>query len=143
MILPPKMKHWQIIVFFNFMLTFFGSNASIRHIQIKNASYFSLSQDLNFKTVSDLRQRLESHINGVHLNKKPHKCPHCDFASAYQGHVKDHIRASHDAVKYPCPYPACNHQSSYKGNLDKHIKNIHASKIDAPIENAKTVPHLD
>ena len=105
--------------------------------------YLSLSKDLNFKTVSDLRQRLESHINGVHLNKKPHKCPHCDFASAYQGHVKDHIRASHDAVKYPCPYPACNHQSSYKGNLDKHIKNIHASKIDAPIENAKTLPHLD
>ena len=71
------------------------------------------------------RQRLESHINGVHLNKKPYKCPHCEFASAYQGHVKDHIRASHDAVKYPCPYPMCNHQSSYKGNLDKHIKNIH------------------
>ena len=71
------------------------------------------------------RQRLESHMNGVHLNKKPYKCPHCEFASAYQGHVKDHIRASHDAVKYPCPYPMCNHQSSYKGNLDKHIKNIH------------------
>ena len=71
------------------------------------------------------KQRLESHINGVHLNKKPHKCPHCDFASAYPGHVKDHIRASHDAMKYPCPYPMCNHQSSYKGNLDKHIKNIH------------------
>ena len=71
------------------------------------------------------KQRLESHMNGVHLNKKPHKCPHCEFASAYQGHVKDHIRASHEAVKYPCPFPMCNHQSSYKGNLDKHIKNIH------------------
>ena len=71
------------------------------------------------------RQRLESHMNGVHLNKKPFKCPHCDFASAYQGHVKDHVRASHEAVKYPCPYPMCSHQSSYKGNLDKHIRNIH------------------
>ena len=57
--------------------------------------------------------------------QKPHKCPHCEFASAYRGHVKDHIRASHEAVKYPCPYPNCNHQSSYKGNLDKHIRNIH------------------
>jgi hypothetical protein len=71
------------------------------------------------------KQRLESHINGVHLHKKPHKCPHCEFASAYRGHIKDHVRASHESVKYPCPYPLCVHQSSYKGNLDKHIKNIH------------------
>ena len=71
------------------------------------------------------KQRLESHINGVHLHKKPHQCDFCDFCSAYRGHVKDHIRASHEAVKYPCPYPMCNHQSSYKGNLDKHIRNIH------------------
>lgn len=76
------------------------------------------------------KQRLESHMNGVHFNKKPHKCPHCEFASAYQGHVKDHIRASHDAVKFPCPYPLCNHQSSYKGNLDKHIRNIHTKNND-------------
>lgn len=77
------------------------------------------------------RQRLESHMNGVHFNKKPHKCPHCDFASAYQGHVKDHIRASHEAVKYPCPL--CNHQSSYKGNLDKHIRNIHTKTSDSKL----------
>ena len=71
------------------------------------------------------KQRLISHINGVHLNKKPYKCEHCDFATSYQGHVKEHIRATHQSIKFPCPYPACTHASSYKGNLDKHIRNIH------------------
>jgi hypothetical protein len=72
---------------------------------------------------------LKRHEDGVHLNKKGHKCPHCEFASAYKGHIRDHVRATHEAVKFPCPYPLCNHQSSYKGNLDKHMKNVHARPL--------------
>ena len=70
-----------------------------------------------------LRYRMEEHINGVHLGKKPYKCELCGFCTAYKNVHKEHKRVAHGNQRYDCPY--CQHTAKYKGNLTKHLRNVH------------------
>ena len=69
------------------------------------------------------KRALDEHINGVHLNIKPHACDFCEFNTAYRSILNEHKRVAHGTQKYDCLY--CEHSARYKGNLDKHIQNVH------------------
>ncbi len=47
------------------------------------------------------------HINGVHLNKKPHECPYanCGFVTAYREKIRKHIKGRHGGVGPPQQLP--------------------------------------
>ena len=68
-------------------------------------------------------ERLNEHINGIHLGLKPYKCDLCDFRTAYRKISSEHKKVAHGNQRFDCPY--CTHSARYKGNLTKHLRNVH------------------
>lgn len=41
-----------------------------------------------------LKTGMSSHMRTVHSGRKPYKCPHCEYASAFRGNLNTHIKVS-------------------------------------------------
>ena len=39
-----------------------------------------------------LKTGMSSHMRTVHSGRKPYKCPHCDYSSAFRGNLNTHIK---------------------------------------------------
>ena len=51
------------------------------------------------------------------------KCNHCDYRAKQKCHLKPHIRAKHEGVKFICDM--CDYKSSYSHHLNLHKRNKH------------------
>ena len=67
--------------------------------------------------------KLESHINGVHLNLKPHKCKKCTKAYSHPSNLLAHVKADHDKIRHSCDF--CHYKGRNKGAVLRHIKRNH------------------
>ena len=51
------------------------------------------------------------------------KCNHCDYRAKQKCHLKPHIRAKHEGVKFSCNM--CDYKASYSHHLNLHKRNKH------------------
>ena len=72
-------------------------------------------EDSNFMTNS----------GNLSLNEGEFKCEKCEYKSKQKCHVKTHMRAQHEVVRYSCDY--CDYKTGYTHNLKKHSRNKHAA----------------
>ena len=62
---------------------------------------------------------LETNINSVHEEKKPHKCSICDYSCSKKSVLKTHIDSVHEKKK-PHKCQICDYSGSQKEHLKTH-----------------------
>ncbi|KAL8575608.1 hypothetical protein ACOMHN_028629 [Nucella lapillus] len=88
-----------------------------RHMELHQQNRMQVPCPICTKVV--LKTGMSSHMRTVHSGRKPYKCPHCDYSSAFRGNLNTHIKCY-----YKCPH--CDDYSSvFPGNLNTHIKGMH------------------
>ena len=71
-----------------------------------------------------LRTGISSHMRTVHSGRKPYKCPHCDYSSAFRGNLNTHIKGMHlHTRQYLCD--VCKAAFKTLGALIGHTKRVH------------------
>ncbi|XP_063413352.1 zinc finger and BTB domain-containing protein 17-like isoform X4 [Mytilus trossulus] len=71
-----------------------------------------------------LKTGMSSHMRTVHSGRKPYKCPHCDYASAFRGNLNTHIKGMHlHTRQYLCN--TCKAAFKTLGALIGHTKRVH------------------
>ena len=68
--------------------------------------------------------KLDLHVNSVHLNKKPHKCSQCEFATAIKSNLTKHVRLKHEGKK-PVKCNICHQDFAEESSLKHHIARVH------------------
>jgi hypothetical protein len=70
------------------------------------------------------KQRLESHVNRVHLQVRPFRCPQCDKEFLTNENLIHHCKNIHanpeDVVYYRCDWPECQFTTRYRSSLTVH-----------------------
>ena len=87
--------------------------------------------------VFDANAKLKTHIDIVHLGKKPYKCDLCDYDAAYSQTLREHKDTVHFGVMFTCSYPNCNKQMNRRCNLNKHMKTAHQMPLPSEIKAPK------
>ncbi len=70
---------------------------------------------------------LQTHVNTVHLKKKPYKCSHCDSAFGYAHHLERHVNTVH-LKKKPHECPHCDSAFGAAHHLETHMNTVHLGK---------------
>lgn len=71
-----------------------------------------------------LKTGMSSHMRTVHSGRKPYKCPHCEYASAFRGNLNTHIKGMHlHTRQYLCN--TCKAAFKTLGALIGHTKRVH------------------
>ena len=65
------------------------------------------------------------HVNIVHQQIKPHRCPTCQNDFSTKSQLVSHTARSHEKIRYICNIPACTKSYSDSSNLRRHIKQKH------------------
>ena len=53
-----------------------------------------------------------------------YQCEKCDYQAIKGSHLKAHIKAKHDGIKFPCSM--CEYKASFSSDLKKHQRRIHS-----------------
>ena len=67
--------------------------------------------------------KLDSHMNGVHLNLKPYKCEKCEKAYSHPSNLLAHVKADHDKIRHQCDF--CDYKGRNNAAVMRHIKRNH------------------
>lgn len=71
-----------------------------------------------------LKTGMSSHMRTVHSGRKPYKCPHCEYASAFRGNLNTHVKGMHlHTRQYLCN--TCKAAFKTLGALIGHTKRVH------------------
>lgn len=71
-----------------------------------------------------LKTGMSSHMRTVHSGRKPYKCPHCDYSSAFRGNLNTHMKGMHlHTRQYLCN--TCKAAFKTLGALIGHTKRVH------------------
>ncbi|OWF47084.1 titin-like [Mizuhopecten yessoensis] len=71
-----------------------------------------------------LKTGMSSHMRTVHSGRRPYKCPHCDYSSAFRGNLNTHIKGMHlHTRQYLCN--TCKAAFKTLGALIGHTKRVH------------------
>lgn len=63
-----------------------------RHMELHQQNRMQIPCPICSKVV--LKTGMSSHMRTVHSGRKPYKCPHCDYSSAFRGNLNTHIKVS-------------------------------------------------
>lgn len=61
-----------------------------RHMELHQQNRMQIPCPICGKVV--LKTGMSSHMRTVHSGRKPYKCPHCDYSSAFRGNLNTHIK---------------------------------------------------
>ena len=64
--------------------------------------------------------RIPQLMQPCHSGEKPYKCNNCDYASAWAGDLKKHLKTHSGEKPYKCNH--CDYASVQTGNLKRHLK---------------------
>ena len=53
-----------------------------------------------------------------------YQCEKCDYQAIKGSHLKAHIKAKHEGIKFPCNM--CEYKASFSSDLKKHQRRIHS-----------------
>nr|KAG5689426.1 hypothetical protein BaRGS_012248 [Batillaria attramentaria] len=63
-----------------------------RHMELHQQNRMQIPCPICSKVV--LKTGMSSHMRTVHSGRKPYKCPHCDYSSAFRGNLNTHIKVN-------------------------------------------------
>ncbi|KAH9519856.1 hypothetical protein Btru_071076 [Bulinus truncatus] len=93
-----------------------------RHMELHQQNRMQIPCPICSKVV--LKTGMSSHMRTVHSGRKPYKCPHCDYASAFRGNLNTHIKGMHlHTRQYLCN--TCKAAFKTLGALIGHTKRVH------------------
>ncbi|GFR66500.1 zinc finger protein [Elysia marginata] len=93
-----------------------------RHMELHQQNRMQIPCPICSKVV--LKTGMSSHMRTVHSGRKPYKCPHCDYASAFRGNLNTHIKGMHlHTRQYLCT--TCKAAFKTLGALIGHTKRVH------------------
>ena len=61
------------------------------------------------------KKRKRTDMSRNDKGKYQYQCQQCNYAAGYSSHLKDHVEAIHEGVRYPCNQ--CTYKATEKGNL--------------------------
>lgn len=68
-----------------------------RHMELHQQNRMQIPCPICSKVV--LKTGMSSHMRTVHSGRKPYKCPHCDYSSAFRGNLNTHIKVKYTIFK--------------------------------------------
>ena len=93
-----------------------------RHMELHQQNRMQIPCPICGKVV--LKTGMSSHMRTVHSGRRPYKCPHCDYASAFRGNLNTHIKGMHlHTRQYLCN--SCKAAFKTLGALIGHTKRVH------------------
>jgi hypothetical protein len=93
-----------------------------RHMELHQQNRMQIPCPICGKVV--LKTGMSSHMRTVHSGRKPYKCPHCDYASAFRGNLNTHMKGMHlHTRQYLCN--TCKAAFKTLGALIGHTKRVH------------------
>ncbi|CAG5123125.1 unnamed protein product [Candidula unifasciata] len=93
-----------------------------RHMELHQQNRMQVPCPICSKIV--LKTGMSSHMRTVHSGRKPYRCPHCDYASAFRGNLNTHIKGMHlHTRQYLCN--TCKAAFKTLGSLIGHTKRVH------------------
>ncbi|BFZ24296.1 hypothetical protein BsWGS_27335 [Bradybaena similaris] len=93
-----------------------------RHLELHQQNRTQVPCPICSKIV--MKTGMSSHMRTVHSGRKPYKCPHCDYASAFKGNLNTHIKGMHlHTRQYLCN--TCKAAFKTLGSLIGHTKRVH------------------
>ncbi|KAK3099172.1 hypothetical protein FSP39_000488, partial [Pinctada imbricata] len=93
-----------------------------RHMELHQQNRMQIPCPICGKVV--LKTGMSSHMRTVHSGRKPYKCPHCDYASAFRGNLNTHLKGMHlHTRQYLCN--TCKAAFKTLGALIGHTKRVH------------------
>ncbi|XP_046352685.2 neurofilament heavy polypeptide-like [Haliotis rufescens] len=93
-----------------------------RHMELHQQNRMQIPCPICGKVV--LKTGMSSHMRTVHSGRKPYKCPHCDYTSAFRGNLNTHIKGMHlHTRQYLCN--TCKAAFKTLGALIGHTKRVH------------------
>ncbi|XP_025088288.1 probable serine/threonine-protein kinase kinX isoform X2 [Pomacea canaliculata] len=93
-----------------------------RHMELHQQNRMQIPCPICSKVV--LKTGMSSHMRTVHSGRKPYKCPHCDYSSAFRGNLNTHIKGMHlHTRQYLCN--TCKAAFKTLGALIGHTKRVH------------------
>ncbi|ESO93685.1 hypothetical protein LOTGIDRAFT_95373, partial [Lottia gigantea] len=93
-----------------------------RHMELHQQNRMQIPCPICGKVV--LKTGMSSHMRTVHSGRKPYKCPHCDYSSAFRGNLNTHIKGMHlHTRQYLCS--VCKAAFKTLGALIGHTKRVH------------------
>ncbi|CAG5127912.1 unnamed protein product, partial [Candidula unifasciata] len=93
-----------------------------RHMELHQQNRMQIPCPICSKIV--LKTGMSSHMRTVHSGRKPYKCPHCEYASAFRGNLNTHIKGMHlHTRQYLCN--TCKAAFKTLGALIGHTKRVH------------------
>lgn len=93
-----------------------------RHMELHQQNRMQIPCPICGKVV--LKTGMSSHMRTVHSGRRPYKCPHCDYASAFRGNLNTHIKGMHlHTRQYLCN--TCKAAFKTLGALIGHTKRVH------------------
>nr|XP_022306427.1 trichohyalin-like isoform X2 [Crassostrea virginica] len=93
-----------------------------RHMELHQQNRMQIPCPICGKVV--LKTGMSSHMRTVHSGRKPYKCPHCDYASAFRGNLNTHLKGMHlHTRQYLCT--TCKAAFKTLGALIGHTKRVH------------------
>ena len=73
---------------------------------------------------------MKRHVDSVHENKKPHKCPICDFTSSQKSTMNIHTASVHEK-KRPHKCSICDQSFPKNSKSKRHVESVHEEKQSA------------
>lgn len=93
-----------------------------RHLESHQQNRMQIPCPICGKVV--LKTGMSSHMRTVHSGRRPYKCPHCDYDSAFRGNLNTHIKGMHlHTRQYLCN--TCSAAFKTLGALIGHTKRVH------------------
>ncbi|XP_041358313.1 protein mel-28-like [Gigantopelta aegis] len=93
-----------------------------RHMELHQQNRMQIPCPICGKVV--LKTGMSSHMRTVHSGRRPYKCPHCDYTSAFRGNLNTHIKGMHlHTRQYLCN--TCKAAFKTLGALIGHTKRVH------------------
>lgn len=93
-----------------------------RHMELHQQNRMQIPCPICGKVV--LKTGMSSHMRTVHSGRRPYKCPHCDYSSAFRGNLNTHIKGMHlHTRQYLCN--VCKAAFKTLGALIGHTKRVH------------------
>ena len=93
-----------------------------RHMELHQQNRMQIPCPICGKVV--LKTGMSSHMRTVHSGRRPYKCPHCDYSSAFRGNLNTHIKGMHlHTRQYLCN--TCKAAFKTLGALIGHTKRVH------------------
>ncbi|KAL3880208.1 hypothetical protein ACJMK2_032466 [Sinanodonta woodiana] len=93
-----------------------------RHMELHQQNRMQIPCPICGKVV--LKTGMSSHMRTVHSGRRPYRCPHCDYSSAFRGNLNTHIKGMHlHTRQYLCN--TCKAAFKTLGALIGHTKRVH------------------